>query len=248
MGIVRQMHFEQGFSRTSIASILQRSSSSVSRLLAQKKAPKPVGRPRALTKSKLDRVCALLDKMVDEAGGDHEITLAMLMRRARLRISERTLADGIHSRGYRFRNMRSKPILTPDDIKERFAFAKKYRSKPAEWWLQTIHIHLDNHAFKRAATGQGRRLLAKRRVRGVYRTKSRGLRPSVVKPSAKLKAGLPKGILKAGGVGGGKVLVWATVNGKWCGAGAAKFYTDSVLPALKQRYGAKTPIPHLGRQ
>merc|ERR1712051_996384 len=106
------MHFEQGFSRTSIAPNLQRSSSSVSRLLAQKKAPKPVGRPRALTKSKLDRVCALLDKMVDEAGGDHEITLAMLMRRASLRISERTLADGTHSRGYRSRNMRSKPILT----------------------------------------------------------------------------------------------------------------------------------------
>ena len=43
--IVRQMHFEQGMSRTDIASALGRSLSSVSRLLAQKKAPRPIGRP-----------------------------------------------------------------------------------------------------------------------------------------------------------------------------------------------------------
>ena len=40
--IVRQMHFEQGMSRTDIASALGRSLSSVSRLLAQKKAPRPI--------------------------------------------------------------------------------------------------------------------------------------------------------------------------------------------------------------
>ena len=237
--IVRNMHFEQGLSRTKIAGLLQRSLSSVSRLLAQKKAPRPIGRPRVLSKTKLDRICAVLDKMVDEAGGNHEVTLAMLMRRARLKMSERTVADGIHSRGYRFRNLRSKPILTPDDVKERYAWSKKYRTKSPAWWLRTAHVHLDNHAFKRAATGNGRKLLAKRAVRGVYRTKDRSLRPSVVKPNAKLKAGFPKGILKAGGVGGGKVLVWETVSGKWCGAKAVKLYTDTVLPAVKGRYGAK---------
>ena len=90
--------------------------------------------------------------------------------------------------------MRSKPILSPEDIKERYAWAKKYRAKSAAWWLRTVHIHLDNHTFKRAATGYGRKLLAKRRVRGVYRTKNRGLRSSHVKPNTKLRSGLPKGI------------------------------------------------------
>ena len=237
--IARNMHFEQGLSRAKVATLLNRSLSSVSRLLAQKKAPRPIGRPRALTKQKLDRICALLDKMVDGAGGNSEVTLAMLMRRARLKMTERTVADGIHSRGYRFRNMRTKPILTPADIEERYAWAKTYISKPASWWLRTVHIHLDNHLFKRAATGQGRKLLAKRMVRGVYRTKSRSLRPGVVKPNGKLRAGFPKGIVKAGGVGGGKVLVWETIDGTWCGAKAAKLYTDAVLPAVKERYGAK---------
>ena len=192
-----------------------------------------------MTKAKLDHICSVLDKMVDEAGGNYEVTLPMLLRRARVKASERTVANGIHSRGYRFRNLRSKPILTPEDIEERYAWAKKYRSKPAAWWLRTVHVHLDNHVFKRAATGHGRKLLAKRAVRGAYRKKSRSLRPSVVKPNSKLKAGFPKGILKAGGVGGGKVLVWETVDGTWCGARAAKFYADTVLPAVKERYGAK---------
>ena len=238
-GIIRQMHFDQGMSRTRIACLVKRSLCTVSRLLAQKRAPRTIGRPRILTGAKIDRLCTLLDKMVDDAGGNHEVTLAMLMRRARLKASERTVSDAIHSRGYRFRNMRSKPILTPDDVKERFAWAKKHRTKSGMWWLQNVHIHLDNHVFKRAATAQGRGLLAKRTVRGVYRKKSRSLRPSVVKPNTKLKAGLPKGILKAGGIGGGKVLVWDTVIGKWCGDTAAALYTDVVLPALKTRYGAK---------
>ena len=154
-GIIRQMHFDQGMSRTRIACLLKRSLSTVSRLLAQKKAPRSIGRPRVLSGAKIDRICTLLDNMVDDAGGNREVTLAMLMRRARLKASERTVSDALHSRGYRFRNMRSKPILTPDDVKERLAWATKHRTKSVVWWLQNVHIHLDNHVFKRAATSQG---------------------------------------------------------------------------------------------
>ena len=34
-------------------------------------------------------------------------------------------------------------------------------------------------------------------------------------------------------------MAWETVSGKWCGDTAAKFYIDVVLPAVKERYGAK---------
>jgi len=39
-----------------------------------------------------------------------------------------------------------------------------------------------------------------------------------------------------GGVGGGKVLVWETIDDTWTGAKAAEMYTDVVLPALQKRY------------
>ena len=48
-----------------------------------------------------------------------------------------------------------------------------------------------------------------------------------------------KGILKAGGVGDGKVLVWCTIDGKWSGDKAAEFYKGAVQPALKTHYPLK---------
>ena len=236
--IVRRLHFEQGKSRSEIAELLQRALSSVSRLLAQKKSPTPIGRPRALTEANIDRIVATVEKLVDGADGNSEVTLSMIMRRCRLKVSSRTVSNALHSRGYRFRNMRQKPILTPSDIAERFAWACRYRAKPADWWLRAVHVHLDNHAFKLATTSSGRKLLAKRLVRGVYRKRGKSLRPGHVKPNAKLHLGLGgKGILKAGGVGDGKVLVWHTVEGSWSGEPAAQFYTSVVRPALEQHYG-----------
>ena len=74
----------------------------------------------------------------------------------------------------------------------------------------------------------------------MYRKKGKSLRPGHVKPNSKLHLGLSgKGVLKAGGVGDGKVLVWHTVEGPWSGASAAHFYTNVVRPALDGHYGDK---------
>ena len=66
------------------------------------------------------------------------------------------------------------------------------------------------------------------------------MRPGHVKPNSKLHLGMGgKGILKAGGVGDGKVLVWHTIEGTWSGDTAAGFYKDVVRPALDHQYGSK---------
>ena len=235
--LVRRLHFEQGKSRSEISRVLQRSLSSISRLLAQKKAPRRIGRPRMLTEANIDRIVATLEKMVDAADADGEVTLHMLMRRCRVKASQRTVSNALHRRGYRFRSMRQKPILTPADIEERYRWALRYRAKSSAWWLRAVHIHLDNKAFKVATTQAGRKLLAKRLVRGVYRKKGKSLRSGHVKPNSKLHLGLGKGVLKAGGVGNGKVLVWHTIDGTWSGETAAGFYKDVVRPSLDEQYG-----------
>ena len=184
--LVRRLHFEQGKSRSDIARLLQRSLSSISRLLAQKKAPRRTGRPKKLTDANIDRIVATPEKMVDSAEGDGEVTLRMLMRRCRVKVSERTVSTALHRRGYRFRNMRQKPILTPTDIEERYRWSRRHRGKSAAWWQRAVHIHLDNKSFKLATTQAGRKLLAKRMVRGVYRKKGKSLRPGHVKPNTTL--------------------------------------------------------------
>ena len=193
-----------------------------------------------MSEKKVDRLVTVLNKMVDEADGCHEVTMDMLMRRGRVKVCRRVIANALHARGFYFRNLREKPILTPEDVEQRFRWASKYRGKSAAWWLKAVHLHLDNHVFKVATTSAGRKLLAKRVVRGVYRKKGMSLRPGHVKPNAALRLGLGvKGVLKAGGVGGGKVLVWDTIEKRWSGAVAAELYTDVIKPALQSNYGEK---------
>ena len=185
-------------------------------------------------------MCGTLEKMIDEADANYEVTLHTVMRRARVKVSERTVSNALHSPGYRFRKLRSKMILTPDDVKQRFAWATEHKGKSAEWFKKNIHIHLDNHHFKAATTVRGRRILAKRRVRGVYRTKGKSLRSGHVKPDPKLRVQTgSKGVLKMGGVGSGQVLVWHTIRGAWSGAQAASAYADVAAPALKKAHPQK---------
>ena len=92
--IVREMHFGRKMRPTDIATALGRDMSSVCRLLAQTKAPKPIGRPKAFTDSQIDHTVEVLEKMVDEADACYEVTLAMVMRRCRLtKHCERVVAN-----------------------------------------------------------------------------------------------------------------------------------------------------------
>jgi hypothetical protein len=111
--LVREMHFERKMRPTDIAAAVGRDLSGICRLLAQKKAPKPMGRPRALTEGQIDKTIKTLEAMIDEASAKREVTLAMVMRRCRLKVCDRVVADALHARGYWFHKLRTKMILTP---------------------------------------------------------------------------------------------------------------------------------------
>lgn len=231
--------YKEGVERVEIASRLGRQLSGVVKFLKQKVKPQPLGRPKLLSVADVDGLVKTLEKMVDEADATYEVSALMLHKASKLKCSIRTMADAVHERGYYFRDLRHKPILTPEDIKDRKRFAAKYKDKSKEWWRSAVHIHLDNHMFKMATKQSGRKLLAKRRVRGVYRKKGKSLRSGHVKPDPKLKLYTGgKGVLKAGGVGGGKVLVWHTL-GRWNGEAAANVYNNVIAPALSKRYADK---------
>jgi hypothetical protein len=238
--LVREMHFDRHMRPTDIATSVGRSLSSICRLLAQKKAPNPTGGRAALSEAQVDRAVKVLNDMIDKADGCEEVTLAMLKKRCRLTCCARVLFNALHKRGYWFRTLRKKMILTPDDVKSRFKWAKYYKKYSRQWWLKKVQVHLDNKHFKVALTVFGRRLLAKRKCRGCFRRKGKSLRSGHVRPDPKLRINTgAKGIMKMGGVGGGKVLVWETIVGHWSGQLAADMYTDVVAKAVKKRYPGK---------
>ena len=61
--LAREMQFDRTMGRTAIAETLGRDILSICRLLAQKASPAPIGRSRALSKGRTDKLQALLEKI-----------------------------------------------------------------------------------------------------------------------------------------------------------------------------------------
>ena len=185
--LIRQLVHDQGRTPTEVAVILNRGLSSVCRQL-EKARPAKMGRPAALNNKQIDKLVELTEAMVAQADANHEVSLAMALRRSRFKISSRTAARVLHKRGYRFRKLRAKMILTPQDVIARYDWAKKYKNRSRQWWLDQVHIHLDNHHFKHATLPRGRQLLAKRHVRGAYRKAEKRLTSAHRKPRCEIAA------------------------------------------------------------
>ena len=229
-----------------VAKYLRRDPATIKRQLAMKTMVKK-GRKEYLSNNQKDKLEQVVVDMVKKADANYMVTLPMIHRRSRLKCSEKTVSRALHLRGYRFFRLYEKMILTPEDIKKRWNWAKKHAGKSRQWWIKNVHIHLDNKHFKAPLTLKARKLTAKRAIRGAYRKaakKGEGratkIQSCFVKPSPKLRTNLgSKGVLKMGGVGAGKVLVWATVEGRWSGEKAAEMYKKVVASALKRQYPGK---------
>ena len=74
--IAREMHFERGMGRKDVATALGRDLSSICKLLKQKKTPGRIGPPIKFTEEKVDKMVKLLEKMVDGAEADYEVSCA----------------------------------------------------------------------------------------------------------------------------------------------------------------------------
>ena len=140
-------HAEDDIEPSELASLLRRDKSAMTRLLVLGEERKKEGRPALLDDAAVDKLVALLDHMVVEADGAHEVTVDMLRRRSRATACNRTISDAPHARRIYFRRLREKPVLTADDIKARKALAKEYMGKSQAWWKTAIDMHIDVKHF-----------------------------------------------------------------------------------------------------
>lgn len=193
-----------------------------------------------MTPGKVDRLVAKLKELIAKANGQKEVTVAQLKRSARCKASERTILNALHERRVYFRRMREKPVLTDQDRKDRLAFAKEHAGKPASWWRQKVHLHIDVKRFPVFLHGDARRFAAQQGVRGAYRTPGDGLGAAYVRPGRALKynAGAKAAEVLAG-VGDGGVKVWEYVEGNWSADQAVHMYTAPILAALRAAHPSK---------
>lgn len=199
-----------------------------------------VGRKPVLTEADKDRLVKLTDQMVKTANVRYAVTYDMIRARYVPHVGLRTIQNALHERNVRFHKLREKPILTDDDVKARYAWAKKYRSKAKSWWKKHIHLHIDNHAFKVPAHGVARNMLAAKRVHGTFRTPGKSLERQHVKASRKMRLNTgARSILIAGGIGNGKALLWHAVEEQWCAHEAEKMYRKPLQKCLKKEHPGK---------
>ena len=240
--------YSENVAPSEIASRLGRSKTTLTRLLVQQVARRPLGRRAALSKAQIDLSVRRLDELIRRSQNRYTVTVAMLKRSTRIRASEKTISKALHEKNIFFRKLREKPVLTETDINERFDFATKYRKKSAHWWLQNIHASIDGKFFKVYLDGADRVLAAQHATYGSFRSPGQGLDGAYVKPkkNAKCNTGAASALIIAA-VGAGRMMMWHEVpDTRWTGQAAVDMYTGPLKKALAKAWGKKRNFHVLG--
>lgn len=207
-----------------IATRLSRNKSTMTRLLVKQTPRLQQGRKPILTKADIDFLEKRLHELIVKANRQYDVTIAHLKRSTRCKASTRVMLNALHERKIYFRKRREKPILTADDVKARFAFAKKYRHKPTKFWTNMFAI--DGKHFQAYLNGNTRELAAMHATYGAFRAPGKGLHGAYVKAKKGMRVGTgAKNILVIAAVGRGKVTMWHQVpDSWWTGEAAANMH------------------------
>ena len=81
--------------------------------------------PEKLQKKDVARLLKTLRSMIKIAKARYGVTLPMLRKRAKCNVDDKVVRKALLKKKIKFRRLRSKPLLTEEDRKERFAFARK---------------------------------------------------------------------------------------------------------------------------
>ncbi|CAE7260568.1 F52C9.6 [Symbiodinium pilosum] len=154
--LAKKRYEDEGLKPSQIADRLGRNDSNITRLSVKQLPRKEHGRRHLLSEPQVDLLVRRLHEPVTKANAEYHVTAQMLRKSTK----ERVILQALHARGIYFCKLREKPLLTADDIRARFAFAKKFKGKPASWWNNHIHAFLDGKHFKTYITSDARKLAA----------------------------------------------------------------------------------------
>ena len=234
---IRRLYHDLGENVTEIAHQIGRHQSAVWKILFKaKRKSRPIGRPRVLNGAQIDNLIAKTKELKKKADGKRDITKKAVKRSARCKASVRTISRRFKDRKFAFKPYKEKILLTVEDMKARLAWAKKHRKKTPQMWKKALAAAIDNKWFQVYHNGKHRDWIARRSCRGVYRGPGDGKYESwMVKPKAELRYNTgKKAACIMGGIGNGKVFMWAENPAKkWSGKAACAMYENVLLKASR---------------
>ena len=125
-----------------IAALLRRDKSTLTRFLVKKHVGKGRGRLKLLPPVAVAGLVAQLEQLIRAADGRYEVTPQHLKAYAGCTASLRTIQRALHSLNIYFRPLRQKPLPTSADVVARKTFAETYVGKRASWRVQHINLHI----------------------------------------------------------------------------------------------------------
>ncbi|CAJ1348781.1 unnamed protein product [Effrenium voratum] len=229
--LMKHLHSD-GLGVKKVAAAMGRSTDTVSKHLFRKNKTKSgrVGPKVIITENKYKQMEKAYQKLLRQAKGK-EVTVAVLKKELKLKCSLKTISRAFWAHGVHFRPLYEKPDLSPEDVKERFAWAEAHSHR------SYLHAIIDNKTFQVYHTGKARDHAARRSIRGAYRSKRRVFTAGYTKPPAALKQNTgAKSAQVTCAIGNGKVLMWHVTKGQWNGASAASMYCGPLQRALAREY------------
>ena len=129
-----------------------------------------------------------------------------------------------------FRPLYEKLEITAEYKRRRLTFANTHGRKTAGQWSTWLHAAMDSNTFQVYTNGKARDYAARRKLRGVYRTRSRVYTKGTTKPSRTLKKNTgAKSVMVTCAVGAGRVLLWRAVpSNKWNAEAAERMYREAL--------------------
>ena len=217
---------EEKMSPNRIATLLRRSPGVIRKHLAKQAGALDVGVGRpSMPESdykKCDRALVFLQK---RAKGEKEVTAAMVKQHSGVKYCEKVIRKAFARHGKPFKRLREKPLLTEGDILVRNRFSCTHSKKSEESWVDDKpDATIDNKKYVCYLDQKARSYVARRSVRGGYRSGKETMSPHLVKPKASLKFPA-KGVIVTAGVIKGRVRFWHYVEGRWNAEKAKTMYT-----------------------
>ena len=188
-----------------------------------------------LTEEKFKNIEKAMDELVEKSDGMSEMTMAMILKRSRIKIGERTAFNKFHEKGIYFHKLFGRLDLSEDDKEARAEWCRNKLSRSKLQWKTMPHAIIDNKMFQIYTTDKGREYAARRGVRGVYRRRGDTQKKGTVKNKKELKFAAPC-VQVTAAVIKGRVRMFDYVDGTWTGAEAAKMYKGPSAKALRAAF------------
>ena len=155
--IIKRMKTIAGMQVTMIAKVTERNKKAIYNVLSGNAKFAKRGPKKKLGEKEVNHLVRTLKALIKQAKSRWE-------KRRKCNLDDGIVRKALAARKIKFRCLRSKHLLTKEDRRARYLFARKFKGKPRSWWLKKIPMHIDLKNFAVLTTAKARDYAAMRMV------------------------------------------------------------------------------------